>query len=123
MLSFQNPNPRYLSLVGFVTFDLVAFTFNPSFFSIHFVTVAITLLAAALLPTAITQSSAYLTKWSPLASNSLSSSLSIMLLSSGDRFPPCGVPLVVASYFPFIITPALRYFLMSDSVSGSFMRL
>ena len=37
------------------------------------------------------------------------SSFSITLLSKGDRFPPCGVPSVMSSYFPFIITPALKY--------------
>lgn len=42
-LSFQNPNPKYLSLLGFVTLVFSAFTFNPSFLSIHFVTVCIPL--------------------------------------------------------------------------------
>jgi hypothetical protein len=48
----------------------------------------------------MTQSSAYLTKFSPLDSSSLSSSFSMMLLSIGERFPPCGVPLLVSSYLP-----------------------
>jgi hypothetical protein len=41
MLFFQNLKPRYLSFIGFVTFDLVAFTLKPKFFSIHFVILAI----------------------------------------------------------------------------------
>ena len=122
-LSFQNPKPRYFRFIGFVTLDLLAFTLSPSFFSMNPVTLAITLFAAALLPTAITQSSANRTNRRPLASSSLSSSLSIMLLSSGDMLPPCGVPVVVFAYLPFIITLALGYFLMRDSVSGSFISL
>lgn len=108
---------------GFVTFVLVIFTFSPNFFSIQRVIVCITRFAAALLLTVMTQSSAYLTKFNPLVSNSLSSSLSMILLSIGDRFPPCGVPLVVSSYFPFTITPAFRYLRISDSVSGSYISL
>lgn len=65
-----------------------AFTFNPSLFSMNLVMECITLVAAALLPTNIRQSSAYLVNLSLLASSSLSSLSSIMLLSSGDRFPP-----------------------------------
>ena len=51
----------------------------------------------ASLLTAIMQSSAYLTKLSPRLSSSLSSSFSMMFESSGDRFPPCGVPMSVFS--------------------------
>ena len=103
-----------------MTLDLVAFTLRLNFLSIHDVTVCITLFAAALLATVIIQSSAYLTKCKPRASNSLSNSLSIMLLSKGDKLPPCGVPIVVSSYFPFTITPALRYLVTRDITSGSF---
>ncbi len=67
----------------------------------------------------ITTSSAYRVKRCPLLSSSLSSSFSIMLLSNGDKFPPCGVPTSVASYMPLFITPALRYFLIRLSVSPS----
>ena len=118
-LSFQNPKPRYFSFVGFVIQVFSAFTFNPSLRSIQSVMEYMTLLAAALLPTTITQSSAYRVNYSPLASSSLSSSFSIMLLSNGDRFPPCGVPVGVSSYFPLTMTPAWRYLRISDSVSPS----
>lgn len=94
-----------------------AFTFSPSFLSIQSLIEYMTRLALASLLTAITQSSAYLTNRSPRFSNSLSSSFSMMLDSSGDRFPPCGVPCSVFSYLPCIITPAFRYFRISDSVS------
>ena len=114
-----NPNPKYLRFIGFVTLLLVALTLSPSFLSIQDVTVCITLFAAALLLTVITQSSAYLTKCNPLACSSLSNSSSIMLLSKGERFPPCGVPIEVSSYLPLIIIPALRYFVTRDITSGS----
>lgn len=60
----------------------------PSFLCIQSVTVRITLFALDSLLTAITQSSAYLVKRSPLVSSSLSISFSMMFDSSGDRFPP-----------------------------------
>ena len=100
-----------------------AFTFNPSFRCIQSVIEYMTRLALASLLTAITQSSAYLTNRSPRFSNSLSSSFSMMFDRSGDRFPPCGVPLSVFSYLPCTITPAFRYFRISDPVSPSFMML
>ena len=67
---------------------LVMLTFSPSFLCIQSVTVRMTLFALDSLLTAITQSWAYLVNWSPLASSSLSSSFSMMLESSGDKFPP-----------------------------------
>ena len=67
------------------------------------------------------QSSAYLTKFNPLASNSLSNSFSIILLSNGLKFPPCGVPTFVGFSTPFSITPALKYFRISETTSPSFI--
>lgn len=78
-------------MVGLVVCVFSTLTFNPSLLSIQSVTEHITLVATALLFTSITQSSAYLVERKPLASSSLSSSLSMILLKSGDRFPPCGV--------------------------------
>ena len=100
-----------------------AFTLSPSFLSIQPVIEYMTRFALASLLTAMTQSSAYLTNRNPRFFNSLSSSFSIMFDSSGDRFPPCGVPCSVFSYLPCTITPAFRYFRISDSVSPSFMML
>ena len=96
-------------------------TFNPSFLCIQSDTVRITLFALDSLLSAITQSSAYLVKRSPLASSSLSSSFSIMFDNNGDRFPPCGVPSFVSSYPCGVITPAFRYLRIRDSVSPSLM--
>ena len=82
-----------------------------------------TLQVETVTPTPITQSSAYLVNRSCLASSSLSSSFSMMFDSSGDRFPPCGVPSFVSSYPCGVMTPALRYLRISDSVSPSLMML
>src|SRR5690625_6830369 len=67
----------------------------------------------------IMQSSAYLTNRNPRLSNSLSSSFNMMLLSSGERLPPCGVPITVSLYSSLICTPLTRYFLISDITSPS----
>ena len=60
----------------------------PSFSSINRVMFLITLFADISLPTMLIQSSAYLTKFSPLCSISLSNSFRMMLARSGDRLPP-----------------------------------
>ena len=83
-----NPKPRYLISFGLDTLLLVILTLRPSLFSMYLLMLAITLSAALLLPTKMMQSSAYRVKRSPLASSSLSSSLSMILLRSGLRFPP-----------------------------------
>ena len=88
-----------LLYIGLVTLLFSAFTFKPSFFSIYFVIEFNTLFAAFSLLTSMIQSSAYLTKFNPLASSSLSSSFSIILLSNGLRFPPCGVPFSVGDIY------------------------
>ena len=87
--------PKYLISSGLAILLFSTFTFNPSFLVINLVILSITLLAAFSLFTRIRQSSAYLTKCNLLASNSLSSSLSIILDNSGLRLPPCGVPFLV----------------------------
>ena len=87
-LDFQNPKPKYFSFIGLVMWVFVAFTFSPSYLSIQLVIEYITLFAAASLLTQMTQSSAYLVKYSSRFSSSLSSSLSMMLLNNGDKFPP-----------------------------------
>ena len=120
-LVVQKLNPKYFVLVGLVTLLFSAFTFKPSFFSIYFVIELNTLFAAFSLLTSIIQSSAYLTKFNPLASSSLSNSFNIILLSNGLKFPPCGVPFGVGFTTPFSITPALRYFLINDTTSPSFI--
>ena len=56
--------------------------------AVQFVIEFRTRFAAFSLLTSIIQSSAYLTKFSPLASSSLSSSFNIILLSNGLKFPP-----------------------------------
>ncbi|KXA00244.1 hypothetical protein HMPREF3224_00042 [Anaerococcus hydrogenalis] len=48
---FQTSNPKHFSLVGLITLNFVAFTFNPNFFSIHLVTKTITLFATTLFAT------------------------------------------------------------------------
>src|SRR5690554_8210184 len=55
------------------------------------------------------QSSAYRTNLCPLLSNSLSSSSSTMLDSSGLNGPPCGVPSNVLDTTPLIMTPDGNY--------------
>ena len=70
-------------------------------------------------PTRMIQSSAYRVNRSPLDSSSLSSSLSIILLSNGDKFPPCGVPMTDSSYSSSIMIPLFRNFLISDTISPS----
>jgi hypothetical protein len=97
----------------------VALTLRPNFFSMNSVVVRITRSAAFSLPTKILQSSAYLTKCSPLDSSFLSSSLSMILESKGLRLPPCGVPTVVASYLSPTITPLTKYFRIKDKTSPS----
>lgn len=66
LLSFQNPNPRYLNSPSLMTFVFVVLTFNPSFLSIQSVLVCITLFAAVLLPAVITWPSKYITNWNHL---------------------------------------------------------
>lgn len=58
--------------------------------------------AARLLLHRIIQSSAYRTNLCPRRSNSLSNSLSMILLRSGLKLPPCGAPIFVSTNFPFV---------------------
>lgn len=95
-------------------------TFNLNFVSMNLVIFFITLSAALFDFVKITQSSAMRTNCKPRFSNSLSNSLSIMLLSIGEMFPPCGVPFSVLSNTPFTSTPACRYFLISATTLSSF---
>ena len=62
----------------------------------------------------IIQSSAYLTNLCPLRSSSLSSSLSIIFASKGDRGPPCGVPLFDVITTPSTIIPPIKYLWIKD---------
>ena len=94
-------------------------TLSPSFPSINREIFLITLFADISLLTMIIQSSAYRTKLSPLFSISLSSSLSMMFASNGERFPPCGVPTMESSYSSSIIIPLTRYFLTIEMTSPS----
>ena len=73
---------------GLSTLLFSAFTLSPSLFSIDLVTLFMTRSAACLLPTMMIRSSAYRTKSSPLASSSLSNSLSMMFANNGEIFPP-----------------------------------
>ena len=43
----------------------------------------------------------------------------MILLSSKDKLPPCGVPTSVGSYWPWFMTPAFRYIRIRLSVSSS----
>ena len=67
------------------------------------------------------QSSAYRTKFSPIAYKLLVKLLSMILTSSGLRFQSCGVPTVVSSYLPPIITPLTKNFLIRDITLPSFI--
>ena len=98
-------------------------TLSPSFSSMNREIFLITLFADISLPTMIIQSSAYRTKLSPLFSISLSSSFNMMFASSGERFPPCGVPTIESSYSSSIMIPLTRYFLTIEMTSPSLIVL
>ena len=81
-------NPKNLLSGGLTTLVLVALTLRNSFLSSHEVTDFITLFALISLLTKILQSSAYLTKRSPLYSNSLSNLSKYTFERIGDSGPP-----------------------------------
>ena len=117
----KNPKPRNLNsgLFGLIILDFSAFTISPSLSSINRTTLRMTRLADISLLTSMIQSSAYLTKRNWRDSSSLSSSLSIMLLSNGDKFPPWGVPIVDSISPSSVRIPLTKYFLISDMTSPS----
>ena len=121
-LDFQNANPRRLLFIGLTTFVLVAFTFNISLRSSQLVMDFITLFAAISLLTKILQSSAYLTKQSPLSSSSLSNLSRYTLDKIGLRGPPWGTPSLLGLISPFSITPACKNLRISRSVFASLIR-
>ena len=120
--------PDHGTIAGFVQKNKAAFhntlrNLTLSFSSMNREIFLITLFADISLPTMIIQSSAYRTKLSPLFSISLSSSLSMMFASNGERFPPCGVPTMESSYSSSIIIPLTRYFLTIEMTSPSLIVL
>ena len=99
------------------------FTFKISLDSMYLVIDSITRLAAFWLLTRIMQSSAYLTNFSFRFSSSQSSSFSIMFARSGERFPPCGVPISVSSICSPTMTPLTRNFRINDRTFPSLISL